>query len=337
MTTLMERKHSFVYNPRPRPPPPPKSRLLPMSVIANLPPDRKALFSRLMRQSKAFNDASKPRKLLSNPYKFILSEASVRSRRLVDTQARTFWDDSMFVCLPEPVSTFLYRYGYFEEGLTAFFIAVLREGDCFMDVGSHFGYFSMLARHLIGASGRIVAFEPTPSTFQRNRRNTGRFDNIHVENRAAWSVPKTITLTDLGVAWSSHNSLIKPKMVPNGMKTESRTHEVDCVKLDDYIEQHGIRANLIKIDAESAELEILKGLSNTLRSSRPMITLEVGDDPAANSGVKSADAVSYCATFDYVPFIYADGEIRRHEIQDVYEYDNVFMVPSEKVHAILRI
>lgn len=297
--------------------------------------DRTALFRLLRHQASLFEDRNRFEKLLRAPYRFLVSEASSRLHKIVRTQATTFWGERMEIALPEPVSHFLYRYGYFEEGLTAFFLTVLRKGDCFMDVGSHFGYFSLLARHLVGSSGTVVAFEPTPSTHAVNRRNTSRHENIRVETCAAWSQPKMINLTDLGVAWSSHNSLVKPKMIPEEVRASSRTYEVPCVKLDDYISTHNLRPRLIKIDAESAELEILKGLGTTLRTLRPLVTVEVGDDPALG-GIRSADAVQYCNEFGYDSFIYVDGQIRPHQRKDTYEYDNVFLIPEELVHETVN-
>lgn len=239
----------------------------------------------------------------------------------------------MNVFLPEPVSTFLYRYGYFEEGLSAFLLAVLEPGDRFLDVGSHYGYFSLLARHLVGPQGEIVALEPTPSTFSVNRANTGAFSNIRVENRAAWSSPTTARLSDLGIAWSSHNSLLAPKMVPADARTAATEIDVPCVKLDDFLTAISFAPRLVKIDAESAELEILRGMEQTLRTQRPMITLEVGDEDGPTP-VKSADAVRFCATFDYVPHAFVDGSIVPHEIQARYSYDNLLMVPREKMRQL---
>jgi FkbM family methyltransferase len=298
-------------------------------ALNTMPPDRAALFQTLSDHAKLFKNRGRLQKLLASPYRFLLSEMAFRSATVFEKQVKTFWGDTMALTLPEPVSLFVYRYGYFEEGLTAFFLAALKPGDTFMDVGSHYGYFSLLARHLVGETGRVVAFEPTPSTFAFNRRNTSRFKNIHVENKAAWSEEKTITLTDLGVAWSSHNSLLKPKMIPEKVRAASKTHTVPCVQLDRYIEEHGLRPNLMKIDAESAELEILKGMTRTLQNIRPMITLEVGDDPGSDVGVHSAEPVKYCAQFGYKAYIYHEGKIQPHRVLDSYEYDNVFMIPEE--------
>src|ERR1700682_1016300 len=48
----------------------------------------------------------------------------------------------------------------YEPGLVRHLSGRLRPGDVFIDVGAHIGLFSVLAAHLVGPSGRGVAFEP---------------------------------------------------------------------------------------------------------------------------------------------------------------------------------
>ena len=49
---------------------------------------------------------------------------------------------------------------------TALLRAILRPGGTFVDVGANWGYFTLLAAHLVGRGGRIVAFEPDPRLFR---------------------------------------------------------------------------------------------------------------------------------------------------------------------------
>jgi FkbM family methyltransferase len=292
--------------------------------------DRRQLTSLLDARIRSFETHGVLAKLASRPLAFAVSEFSKRFHRDITTQITTFWGGRMNVVLPEPVSLFLYRYGYFEKELTTLLLQTLNAGDSFMDVGSHFGYFSLLAAHLVGDRGRVVAFEPTPRTFRLLQSNTAAEPSIRAENLAAWSQPMTLELVDLGAAWSSHNSLFAPKMVPAGAKVTVTKHQVKAVAVDDYLREHQFSPTLMKIDAESAELEILKGMSETLSRCRPIVTLEVGDDGSAVGAVRSTDAVRYCRDFDYLPFAYEDGRIVAHEIKDTYTYDNIFMFPRER-------
>jgi hypothetical protein len=84
----------------------------------------------------------------------------------------------------------------------------------------------------------------------------------------------------------------------------------------------------IKIDAESAESQVIDGLAAVLREHHPILTVEVGDI-APDQPVSSRELLdTICGTYDYHPFEFAEGETRSHTLQDRYEYDNILLVPS---------
>jgi FkbM family methyltransferase len=53
--------------------------------------------------------------------------------------------------------------------------------------------------------------------------------------------------------------------------------------LQRYRTARALATDFIKIDAETAELRILRGSSHTLARHRPFIALEVRDDPTRDS------------------------------------------------------
>ena len=63
-------------------------------------------------------------------------------------------------------------------------------GDGFVDVGANIGTYSLLARRLVGPTGRVVAFEPHPVAAARLRENVelNRIDNIEVHEAAVADV-----------------------------------------------------------------------------------------------------------------------------------------------------
>ncbi len=63
------------------------------------------------------------------------------------------------------VSALMYAHGAYQPELRDFIRATLRPGDVFIDGGAHIGYFTCAAAQLVGAAGRVVAFEPAPQTF----------------------------------------------------------------------------------------------------------------------------------------------------------------------------
>lgn len=58
---------------------------------------------------------------------------------------------------------------------------LLRPGDIFVDVGANIGAFSLRAAARVGASGRVVAFEPNPAALRRLRKNIALNPHLRVE------------------------------------------------------------------------------------------------------------------------------------------------------------
>src|SRR5204862_6451965 len=93
----------------------------------------------------------------------------------------TFWNRRFDVVLPEGTSTHIWRYGFFESDVCTFMLRGLEPGMVFVDVGAHFGFFTLLGSDLVTGEGRVVALEPMPRTFRQLNRNASRnnpFRNI---------------------------------------------------------------------------------------------------------------------------------------------------------------
>jgi tRNA G37 N-methylase Trm5 len=55
--------------------------------------------------------------------------------------------------------------GRYEPQETALVRALLGPGMSFVDVGANWGYFTLLAAHQVGRSGRVISLEPDPRLF----------------------------------------------------------------------------------------------------------------------------------------------------------------------------
>lgn len=243
--------------------------------------------------------------------------------------ATTFWGAPFHAMIPEGVSTTIYRYGFFEEELTRAFIDILKPGMTFFDVGSHFGYFSLLARELVGPAGAVHAFDPTPSTFEMLRKNVGHLSNVTTINAAAFSTETTLQFTDFGVEFSAYNSISGGKLTGE-QEARAKLHQVNvkAITIDGYIERTGVKPNVMKIDAEGAELEILKGMEKTLTVARPIVTLEVGDVGAAKGTKQSRTVVDHILARGYKPFEYKNGNRLPHSVLETYPYTNIVFFPA---------
>lgn len=148
--------------------------------------------------------------------------------------------------------------------------AVLRPGMVFWDVGAHIGYFSLLASRLVGTTGRVHAFEPMDRNRERLmasvRLNGAR--NITVHDVGLTAAPGTYRLY-------SHRSTTMWTLVPE--RGEGEGLVIECRTLDQMLDVLDT-PDLVKIDAEGAELDVLRGGSRLMASARPAVIIELSGD-----------------------------------------------------------
>ena len=145
----------------------------------------------------------------------------------------------------------------------------LRPTDIACDIGANKGSFIYWLSSWC-RSGRVIAFEPQPELARRLETvcRVLKLDNVRVEAKAAYSRSGT---QDLFVP-RGH----QPGASLNRKATEGESFEilsVPVVSLDEYFGAHD-KIGLLKIDAEGAEFEILKGAERILRQYAPLLVFE---------------------------------------------------------------
>jgi FkbM family methyltransferase len=285
-----------------------------------------------------FVDSSRLGKLRQAPVRSVAVEAASRTcRRLgwtLNVRAKTFWGARMRLLIPEAVSEQLLRCRLFEPSVTAYMLRLLRPGDVFIDVGAHFGYFTLLGAWLTRDLGQVHSFEPTPSTFQMLVENTRSHRTTRLNQLAVWSQCMTLTINDFGPSLSAFNSAYNPRFRnPNTNAAQSGAVQVKAVTLDHYCDEHDLLPRFVKIDAESAESEIIRGMNDLLTKSRPMVSIEVGDFDLKGVCL-SVELLQSVMDYGYLPFCLDSAAIRLHQLRESYDYDNILLVPEEQVKAI---
>ncbi|MFA7653840.1 MAG: FkbM family methyltransferase [Candidatus Magasanikbacteria bacterium] len=241
---------------------------------------------------------------------------------------RTLWGDTMVYYLPE--GNQICYYGFFEADLTNFLINFLQDGDVFIDIGAHVGFYTVLASNLVGATGSVHSFEPTPRTFGSLRENARPHSNVCVNNFAVLDEEKTINFVDYGPRYSAYNSF-RDRIATDVdfLKRGATPIMVKTIVLDHYCEVNNIKPSFVKIDAEGAEHLILDGMKNLLETARPVISIEAaGEEEWQVNCQKSIDLL---LGHDYLPFeLSIRGELSVHQVKDCYKYDNLIFIPREK-------
>ena len=135
-------------------------------------------------------------------------------------------------------------------------------------------------------------------------------------------------MRDYGVRFSGLNSVYDARADERTRrKLNPKQYSVEAVSIDQYVGETGVRPGFIKVDAESSEREILRGMEETLHFYRPIVSLEVGD-MNIKGVVCSRDLVLHMINRGYQPLEYKGGEIREHTPLERYGYDNILFLPK---------
>ena len=148
----------------------------------------------------------------------------------------------------------------------------LRPGMTFYDLGANIGFFSLMAARLVGPGGRVVSFEADPEIAERLRENLFRnqFAHAHVEQKAVWSEPGTVSFARVDPNTSPDRGLGHVSV--DGGSTS--TIAVEAVALDNYIATHPV-PDFVKCDVEGAEAAVFEGAAHLLSTKRPVLLVEM--------------------------------------------------------------
>jgi FkbM family methyltransferase len=223
--------------------------------------------------------------------------------------------------------------GCFGRFMTECTRALLPSGGTFLDVGAHAGYFTLLASHMVGPTGLVLAIEPTPQTFAALQRHLNVNGISNVE-------PHMLALSDSDGALRLH--------VPPA--SEHRDYNVTCVarenwtgidvpcrRLDECLADWRVeRVDLMKMDVEGAEPLVLAGGAARLREGvvRHLI-IEVNGPRLMEGGSSPLKLFAQLADLGFTPARLAGGRARavnakNWDFDPAHEYDRLFIHESAR-------
>jgi FkbM family methyltransferase len=148
----------------------------------------------------------------------------------------------------------------------------LHEGDIALDIGAHCGVYSILMAAKCGQTGHVVAFEPDPYSREllaQNLRLNPQIKRPTVEICACSDEIGAAILFSRG--GNSQSSLVR-SAVEFSPAHKSEEIRVSTVTLDCYLSEHQLPVpRCVKIDAEGAEIRILKGAKRILESGADVV------------------------------------------------------------------
>jgi FkbM family methyltransferase len=168
-----------------------------------------------------------------------------------------------------------YVFGTTEPLVQRLLASRLRPGGVVFDIGANVGFFTVIAARLVGPEGRIFAFEPLPEAIPILRRN------------AALNGMSSVEVIEAAVgAADGQGTLRIPDLLLGARLDDSasdgdRQVVVQITSIDSALARGEIvPPDFVKIDAEGAEGDVLRGMAKTIRAHRPEILCELHETAA---------------------------------------------------------
>ena len=157
----------------------------------------------------------------------------------------------------------------YEPFLTRLFEQLLRPGMQVLDVGANMGYFSLLSASLVGESGRVYSWEPSPSNVKMLLASqlANGFKNVEIVQAAAGRRSGLLNyFPNFSNGMVSEIGQVRPEQA-------FAAETVMALRIDDVLPRDA-KIDFVKIDVEGFEYEALNGAMEMLRRCRPMIVSE---------------------------------------------------------------
>lgn len=199
--------------------------------------------------------------------------------------------------LADPEQLKVYFYGHYHERYEAGLVARLLSGDeVFWDVGANVGYFTLVAATALNHRGRIIAFEPGKNAFARLTENLALnpWRNITAYPLAVTDREGEAVLHLAGDIADSSANLYQAAAAQAGCQV-CRT-----VALDHFLREEKLAPpDLIKLDAEGAELAVIQGAQQLIAESPPLWLMEMEEKNLRTAGASKAAVAQFLTGCGY--------------------------------------
>jgi FkbM family methyltransferase len=162
----------------------------------------------------------------------------------------------------------------------AAFRAAVRPGDVVLDIGANLGAYALLFGQWTGPAGRVYAFEPAPmpcAGLAAHVDLNGLADRVTVLREAVTSVEGTLDFIADGIDGENRLVVDGSRSAAGGRRPA--TVRVRATTVDAFCRARGVVPRVIKIDAEGAELDVLRGARETIAAAGATLHLYVEMHP----------------------------------------------------------
>lgn len=216
----------------------------------------------------------------------------------------------------------LFQTGTYEKGTLHLLEKFLNPGDCFVDVGANIGLMSIFASLQVGNTGKVIAFEAHPETYDLLKFNL-ELNKVSNAETCAFALGDENTTAFIYDNWDINRggaSLVIRNEASAG-------HQVEVRKLDEALPED-LSPKVIKIDVEGFELQVLKGAKETIAKARPMLIVEFS--AIRDNRYDNFELIDYIESFGFYELYKLSGtKERKSELvkinsrEELPEHDNI--------------
>jgi len=247
---------------------------------------------------------------------------------MIPIKATTIWNQPLYAYETSAIGS-IYFLGFYDGDVTLFLLKYFKEQGDLLDVGSNIGYYTSLFTQIASPTAKIVAFEPTPSTYEVLKQNVSNLPQVITEQIALSEKTGTAHFYDYGYRHGVFNSSVAQPI--DFLKDQGKKIDVKTDTLDNWCKRTSTKPSLIKLDTEGTEAGILKQGQETLKTYAPIILLEVGGGEAWSEN--TAECLNILTAHNYLFFeLDNNGNLLPHARQEIYSYKNLVCIPKNKLN-----
>jgi FkbM family methyltransferase len=197
-----------------------------------------------------------------------------RPDRTVARRGGVFWD----LDLSEGIDFSIFLLGGFEPSTIKLYRSLVKPGNRVLDIGGNIGAHTLPLARLVGARGRVIAFEPTAYAIRKMRvniaLNTDLSDRISVHQVMLVADEKGPLAPKIYSSWPLFETGGEVHREHGGQLMD--TEGAVAMTLDNAVQSMGAGAiDFIKMDVDGHEHEVLAGGKELINASKPLILMEL--------------------------------------------------------------
>lgn len=211
-------------------------------------------------------------------------------------------------------------YGEYCEAEIDIYRQCVHKDDYVLDIGANIGACTIPLAQMVGANGRVYAFEPQRVIFQMLCGNVmlNNLMNVYTQNVAIGRNRSKIKINDKYLDPTiSHTNTGSFEIEKN-----PGDYEIEIISIDDL---QLPKCDFIKCDTEGMGTDVLYGAENTIRKFLPTIYIEREYDDKGKSIVDFLHKLKY-KIYKHDPTLYNDSNFF-NDVYDAYltytDYPNV--------------